>query len=160
MKRFILLCAIVGAIIACNKTTTLPSYKAPFASNLSISSLKHTEDTVSVGDTIYLNASGTVYDSLNIYGYFSITSSATGSPVYAVGTSSSPVLLSTVYATKNPTDTNQWSAVIPLTKLTSVSNTKLTITGNFTSQLTLSSMGNKIVTVSDAGQKTKTIYVQ
>jgi hypothetical protein len=160
MKKIILLGAIVAVIIACNKTTTLPAYTAPFSSNISISSFKHTEDTVNVGDTVYLNVNGLAYDSLNVYGYFSVSSSATGSPVYAVGSSSSPVLLATSYATKNPTDTNRWSAVVALTKLTSIANTKLTITGNFVSQLSLSTMGNKVITVTDAGQTTKTVYVQ
>ena len=125
-----------------------------------MTSLKHTEDTVNVGDTVYLTATGSIYDTLAVYAYFTVSSSATGSPVYTIGSSSSPILLSTVLNTKNIAGTNAWTAIIPLTKITSVANSKLTITGNFVSQLTLSSQGSNTVTVADAGQTTKTIYVQ
>ncbi len=160
MKKYIFFFAIILAIVACNKTTTLPAYTSPATSNLKVTSLKHTEDTVNVGDTVYLTATGSIYDTLAVYAYFTVSSSATGSPVYTIGSSSSPILLSTVLNTKNIAGTNTWTAIIPLTKITSVANSKLTITGNFVSQLTLSSQGSNTATVADAGQTTKTIYVQ
>ncbi|MBS1932592.1 MAG: hypothetical protein JST96_01235, partial [Bacteroidetes bacterium] len=90
-----------------------------------------------------------------------ISSSSTGSPVYTVGSSSSPIKLATALATKNPTDTNSFVATIVLPKLTNVSGSKLTVTGNFVYPLSLSSQGANIVTgVADAGQLTKTIYIQ
>jgi hypothetical protein len=161
MKKYLFLLLITAIVFACNKTTTLPNYTPPITKNLIVKSFAHVADTVNVGDTIYLTATGTAYDSLNLYGYFSIVSSATGSPVYTVGSSSSPVLLPIMYATKNATDTNQWVATIALPKLTNASNSKLTITGNFFYPLSLSSQGTNLVTgVADAGQKTKTIYIE
>ncbi|MBS1918371.1 MAG: hypothetical protein JST87_19050 [Bacteroidetes bacterium] len=161
MKKFILISIVVAAVVACNKTTTLPTYTPPVSKNLVVKTFAHTADTVNVGDTIYLTATGTVYDSLNLYGYFSISSSSTGSPVYTVGSSSSPIKLATALATKNPTDTNSFVATIVLPKLTNVSGSKLTVTGNFVYPLSLSSQGANIVTgVADAGQLTKTIYIQ
>ena len=47
--------------------------------------MSHTKDTVNVGDTIYLNVDGTMYDTLNVYAYLTIKSTATGSPVYSMG---------------------------------------------------------------------------
>ena len=163
MKKYLFLLLIIAivVVVACNKTTTLGSYTPPISKNLIVKSFAHVADTVNVGDTIYLTATGTAYDSLNVYGYFSIVSSATGSPVYTVGSSSSPILLSIMYATKNPTDTNQWVATIALPKLTNTANSRLTITGNFFYPLSLSSQGANLVTgVADAGQETKTIYIQ
>ena len=161
MKKYLFLLLIIGIVVACNKTTTLGTYTPPVSKNLIVRSFAHVADTVNVGDTIHLTASGIAYDSLGIYGYFSIVSSATGSPVYTVGSSSSPVLLSTTYATKNAADTNQWVATIALPKLTNAANSKLTITGNFFYPLSLSTQGANLVTgVADAGQKTKTIYIQ
>lgn len=160
MMKYLFLIIITAAIVACNKTTTLPSYTPPVSNIFAVTSLNHTLDTVSVGDTVYLNASGLIYDTLAVYAYFSVSSSSTGSPIYSVGSSASPIKLATALATKNPTDTNRWSAVIALPKVTGIASSKLTITGNFSYQLNLSTMGYKPVTVSDAGQKTKTVYVQ
>jgi hypothetical protein len=161
MKKYLLVLLVVVAVIACNKTTTLPSYTPPVSKNLVVSSFAHTADTVNVGDTIYLNAAGTVYDTLAVYGYFSVSSSSTGSPVYTIGSSSSPIKLSTVLGSQNVTGTNPFTAIIALTKITNVANSKLTITGNFIYPLSLSSQGANVVTgVADVGQTTKTIYIQ
>ena len=54
--------------------------------------MNHSKDTVSTGDTIFLNVSGTMYDTLNVYVYVT-TKSATGSPVYSTGSSSAPIKL-------------------------------------------------------------------
>jgi hypothetical protein len=160
MKKYLLLIIVIAAIVSCNKTTTLSAYTPPSTTNLKVTSLNHTADTVNVGDTIYLTAKGSIYDTLNVYAYFSISSSSAGSPVYTVGSSSSPIKLSTVLDTKNFNGTNTWTATIALTKLANVSNSKLTITGNFIYQLSLSSQGSNTATISDAGVNTKTIYIQ
>ena len=160
MKKYILLTVIIAGIIACNKTTTLPAYNAPTTANLKVTSLKHSADTVNVGDTIYLTATGSVYDTTAVYAYFTVASSATGSPSYTIGSASSPILVPAILATRNVAGMNDWTATIPLTKLANVSKSKLTITGTFVSQLTLSSQGSNTATLADAGQTTKTIYVQ
>ncbi|HVM87092.1 MAG TPA: hypothetical protein VMT76_02815 [Puia sp.] len=160
MKKYLLLSAAVIAVIACNKTTTLPGYTPPVSKNLTVTTFAHTADTVNVGDTVYLTATGTIYDTLSIYAYFSISSSATGTPVYSVGSSSSPIKLAAVLGSKNAADVNTWSATIALTKITNVSNTKLTITGNFSYSLSLSSQGPNTASAADAGINTKTIYIR
>ena len=161
MKKYLLVLAVIVAIIACNKTTTLPPYTSPVSKNLVVTSFAHTADTVNVGDTIYLNAEGTIYDTLPVYGYFSVASTSTGSPVYTVGSASSPIKLSTVLGSQNVAGINTFTAAIALTKLTNASNSKLTITGNFIYPLSLSSQGANVVTgVADTGQTTKTIYIQ
>lgn len=160
-KYFFLIALIIVAIVACNKTTTLPAYTPPVTKNLVLTTFAHVADTVNVGDTVYLTATGTVYDTLNLYGYFSVASTSTGSPVYAVGSSSSPIKLSTVLGSQNIAGINTFTANIALTKIANVSGTKLTITGNFIYPLSLSSQGANIATgVPDAGQTTKTIYVR
>jgi hypothetical protein len=122
--------------------------------------MNHTKDTVKVGDTIYLNVSGTMYDTLNVYAYLTTKSTATGSPVYSTGSSASPIKLNRVLGSSNPSDMNPWNATIPLTGLTSVSGSKLTISGNFIYQLSLSSEGGGLATAADAGLINKTVYVQ
>jgi hypothetical protein len=161
MKRYLLLAIIIITVIACNKTTTLPSYTPPVAKNFSVTSLNHTLDTVNVGDTIYLSASGVASDSSkNIYTYLSVSSTVSGvSSVYNYGNAASPIKLPKNYA--NPTNgLYSWADSIMLPGATLVPHkTKLTIVGNFIYQLSLSSEQGTL-SATDAGQLNKTVYVQ
>jgi len=122
--------------------------------------MNHTADTVNVGDTIYLNVAGTMYDTLNVYAYVTTKSSATGSPVYSYGSSSSPVRLNCVLGSFNVSGMNPWTSTIMLTGVTSIPNTKLTISANFIYQLSLSTEGGGLASATDAGIANKTVYVQ
>ena len=101
-----------------------------------------------------------MYDTLNVYAYFTIKSSATGSPAYSTGSSSAPVKLNRVLGTTNVSGMNPWTATVILTGLTSIPNTKLTISANFIYQLSLSSEGGGLATATDAGVVNKTVFVQ
>ncbi len=167
-KLFLFSLVIFATIAACNKNSTVPVYTPPIAKNFSVTSLKHTSDTVNVGDTIYLNVAGTMYDSSstdrNVYPYISVaTSSSTynwGTPPTSLPTTKTPIKLSLVFdSTAN--NLYYWTSSLMLTGATMVAHgTTLTITGLFTYQLSLSSEGGGTSSVSDAGVKTKTIYVR
>ena len=162
MKKAFLFSLILSGVLvlSCTKNTTVPPYSPPVANNFTVVSMNHTKDTVNVGDTIYLNVTGTMYDTLYVYAYLSTKSTATGSPVYSTGSSAAPIKLNRVLATSNVADMNAWTAIIPLTGLTSVSGSKLTISGNFIYQLSLSSEGGGLATAADAGLVNKTVYVK
>jgi len=162
MKNVTLLSLIlVGLmVISCTKNSVVPVYTPPVTTNFTVASLNHTKDTVNVGDTIYLNVVGSMYDTLNVYAYFTTKSSATGSPVYSTGSSSAPVKLNRVLGTSNVSGMNPWTATVILTGLTSIPNTKLTISANFIYQLSLSSEGGGLATATDAGVVNKTVFVQ
>lgn len=168
MKKYIFFFAIVIAVVACNKTTTLSSYTPPFSKNLSITSFKHTADTVNVGDTIYLNVAGTISDTTtgrqDVYPYITVTTSNStftwGTAPSNFGAAASPIKLTKVFGAA-ANGLYPWTATIALTGATLVApKTKLTITGLFTYQLSLSSEGNGSVNATDAGQTNKTLYVQ
>ncbi|HEX4372567.1 MAG TPA: hypothetical protein VHZ50_04590, partial [Puia sp.] len=78
MKKllFISMIAMGVLILGCVKSTSLPAYTPPVTTNFSVASLKHTADTVNLGDTVYLTATGTIYDTTkNIYSYLTVSSS-------------------------------------------------------------------------------------
>ena len=147
-------------IFACSKNNTVPAYTPPVAVNFTVTSLNHTADTVNVGDTIYLNVAGTMYDTLNVYAYLTTKSSATGSPVYTYGSSSAPIKLNRVLGSSNASAMNPWTSTIMLTGVTSVANTTLTISANFIYQLSLSTEGGGLASATDAGIANKTVYVR
>src|ERR1017187_7439033 len=152
MKRYFLLAIIIILGIACNKTNTLPSYTPPVAKNFSVTSLNHTIDTVNVGDTIYLNASGVASDSSqNIYTYLTASSSSGGvNSVYNYGSAAAPIKLPKNYGAQT-NGLYSWAANIILPGATLVPHkTKLTIVGNFIYQLSLSSEQG-ILSAPDAG---------
>ncbi|HTQ28672.1 MAG TPA: hypothetical protein VMI35_11105 [Puia sp.] len=163
MKKFLLFFSVATMILAaaCNKTTNLPPYAPVVPVIFSVSSLKHTQDTVNIGDTIYLTATGTMYDTTkNIYVYLASSYTASGvASVYNFGSAASPVKLSRVIGTQ----TNNlwgWTSTIMLTGATFVpAKTKLSITGNFIYQLSLSSQQGTL-SAADAGQSNKTVFVQ
>jgi len=162
MKKVFLFCTLLSGILvlSCTKNTVVPPYTPPVANNFTVISMSHTKDTVNAGDTIYLNVAGTMYDTLFVYAYLTTKSSATGSPVYSTGSSAAPIKLNRVLGTTNVTDVNPWTSTIALTGLTSVHGSKLTISGNFIYQLSLSSEGGGLATAADAGILNKTVYVQ
>ena len=147
-------------IFACSKNNTVPAYTPPVAVNFTVTSLNHTADTVNVGDTIYLNVAGTMYDTLNVYAYLTTKSSATGSPVYTYGSSSAPIKLNRVLGSSNASAMNPWTSTIMLTGVTSIANTTLTISANFIYQLSLSTEGGGLASATDAGIANKTVYVR
>ncbi len=162
MKNILLFCLISSGIIvfSCTKNAVVPPYTPPVATNFTVTSLNHTRDTVNVGDTIYLNVSGSMYDTLNVYAYLTIKSSASGNPVYSYGSSSSPVKLTRILGSSNVSGLNTWTSVIRLTGFTAIANSKLTISGNFIYQLSLSSQGGGLAAATDSGVVNKTIYIQ
>jgi hypothetical protein len=167
MKKIILFSVFISGIFifGCSKNNSVPPYTPPVAKNFSVTSLKHTQDTVNVGDTIYLNVAGTVYDTTqNIYPYITAGSS---NNTFTYGTSPSsliasktPVKLTRVIGA-SANGVYSWTSTIILVGATLVPDkSTLTISGAFTYQLTLSSEGNGVATITDAGQTTKTIYVR
>lgn len=152
---------ITAAAIGCAKHQFLPVVTPPVAKIFTISSLKHTADTVNVGDTVYLNAAGTIYDtSKAIYVNMTAGYTANGaSTVYNYGSASSPIKVSYVTGTDSA-GVFAWTATIPLIGATNVPvKTKLTVAATFQYQLSFSSELPSSLSISDAGQKTKTIYV-
>jgi hypothetical protein len=156
----IFLCMSFLVQIGCTKNSIVPPYTPPTTANFTVTALNHTKDTVSVGDTIYLTVAGTMYDTLNVYTYLTIKSTASGSPVYSYGSSASPVKIKRVLASSNVQGTNPWTSTIALTGLTTVPNTTLTISGTFIYQLSLSSEGGGMAPATDLGVKNKSIFVQ
>ena len=162
MKK-IILCSFIASgilIFGCSKSNTLPPYKPPVSVNFTITSLNHTQDTVNVGDTITLNVAGTMFDTLYVYAYLTVTSSASGAPVFTYGSASSPIKLTRVLGSSNVSGMNSWTSSIRLIGATVTHKSKLTITANFIYQLSLSSEGGGTATSTDAGILNKTVYVQ
>jgi hypothetical protein len=162
MKNIYLLSLIVSVtlVFSCTKNSVVPAYTPPVTTNFTVTSLNHTKDTVNVGDTIYLNVAGTMYDTLNVYAYLTAKSSASGSPVYSYGSSSVPIKLIRILSSSNVSGMNTWTSTILLTGVTSIPNSKLTISANFIYQLSLSSEGGGLATATDAGVGNKTVYIQ
>ncbi len=163
MKKVILFSTIISAILvcSCSKNNSLPPYTPPVAVNFSVSSLNHTKDTVNVGDTIYLTATGVMYDTTqNIYAYLAASASVGGvGMVYNYGSSASPVKLSRTIGAQN-NGLYSWTSNIMFPGATFVPpSTKLTITANFIYQLTLSSEQGTL-SATDAGVANKTVFVQ
>jgi hypothetical protein len=162
MKKIVLSIMVAGVVLAigCTKYSSVPAYTPPVTANITVTSMNHTKDTVNVGDTLYLNVAGTLYDTLNVFTYLTVASSASGAPVLTYGTSAAPIKLTTVLGSMNPTAMNTWTSTIRLIGATSTHKSKLTITGNFISQLSLSSEGGGTTSATDAGIVNKTVYVQ
>ena len=163
MKKFLIFCglAILIAIAACNKTTTLPPYTPPATSNFSVKSLVHNKDTVNVGDTVYLTATGSILDTTQkIAAYFTNSYTASGaSTVQNIYTAVAPDTLRNVVFSAGAAPLSTWTATISLPNISNVPHkTKLTIAGNFIYGLSLSSEQGTL-TASDGG-KNKLVYVQ
>ncbi len=160
-KNYFIILTIAGILFfSCTKNTIVPAYTPPVSTNFNVTSMNHTKDTVNVGDTILMNVVGTMYDTLNVYAYLTIKSSASGSPVYSYGSSSSPIKLVRVLGSSNVSDMNPWTSTIKLIGFTSIPNSKLTISANFIYQLSLSSQGGGLASATDAGVANKTVFIQ
>jgi hypothetical protein len=154
--------SLIFLLAACDKYTTLPSYTAAVSPIFAVATLNHTEDSVNVGDTIYLVATGTIYDTTKfVYTFLTATYTASGvSAVYTYGSSTSPVKLSPVFGASTTVGLFTWTDTIMLPGATFVPpKTKLTIVGNFLYQLSLSSVLGTL-SATDAGIKNKTVYVE
>jgi hypothetical protein len=153
---------ITAAAFGCAKHQFLPIVTPPVAKIFTVTSLNHTADTVNVGDTIWLNAAGTIYDtSKAVYVYMSSSYTANGaSTVYNYGSATSSIKVK--YVTGAPSSgVFAWTATIPLIGATEVPDkVKLTVSATFQYQLSLSSELPSSLAISDAGQGTKTIYVR
>jgi hypothetical protein len=55
---------------------------------------------------------------------------------------------------------NPWTSTIKLIGFTSIPNSKLTISGNFIYQLSLSSEGGGLASATDGGVVNKTVFIQ
>jgi hypothetical protein len=164
MKQLVLFSVISIALLlsACDKYSMLPPYTPAFSSNFSVTALNHTEDSVNVGDSIYLTATGTIADTTqSIYAYFASSYTASGvNSVYNFGSASAPIKLTRTIGALNAAGVPTWTSTILLPGATFVPDkTKLTITGNFIYQLSLSSESGTS-SAADAGIKNKTIYVR
>jgi hypothetical protein len=165
MKKYLFLSVVAVVVFACNKTTTLPVYTPPIAKNFSVSYFAHTQDTVNFGDTLYVDVAGTMSDTTqNIYPYITAASGSTifswGTPPASLSTTKSPVRLARVIGTAT-NGLYGWTSTIILVGATLVPDkTILTISGTFTYQLSLSTEGSNTANASDAGQATRTVYVQ
>jgi hypothetical protein len=153
---------IIAAAVGCAKHQFLPIVTPPVSTVFTVSSLNHTADTVNVGDTIWLNAAGTIYDTTKLISVYMTSSYTVGgvSSIYDFGTSSSPVKVPNRVIGALNNGVYSWTATIPLTGATEVPvKTKLTIAATFQYQLSFSSELPSNLTVNDAGQHNKTVYV-
>jgi hypothetical protein len=164
-KKFLLFLfvLIAGAVaISCNKSKALPVYSPSPTYVFTAGSLKHTKDTVNVGDTISLTATGTVYDTTKTISAFLTSTYSTGSNTY--GSAASPIKVNRIIGSAASNGLWSWTATILLPGATSVPHkTALTITSTFVYQLSLSSQLPASLTVTDAGTpgaKAKTVYVK
>jgi hypothetical protein len=153
---------ITAAAIGCAKHQFLPIVTPPVSTIFTISSLNHTADTVNVGDTIWLNAAGTIYDTTKLISVYLTSSYTAGgvSSIYDFGTSSSPVKVTNRVIGALNNGVYSWTATIALTGATNVPvKTKLTIAATFQYQLSFSSELPSSLSINDTGQHNKTVYV-
>lgn len=160
---FFFFISLILLVAACDKYTTLPTYTPAVSSNFTVSTMNHTEDSVNVGDSIYLTATGLMSDTTQaIYVYLVTSYTASGvASVFDYGSASSPIKLTrTITSGPNASGLSSWSSTILLPGATSVPpKTKLSIVGNFSYQLSLSSEQGTL-SATDAGVKNKTVYVK
>lgn len=157
----ILVVLITAAAVGCAKHQFLPLVSPPSSKIFTVTKLAHTADTVNVGDTVELNATGTISDtSKAIYVFLTSTYTANGaSVVQTFGSAASPIKVK--YAATAGTGNFTWAATIPLIGATEVPDkTKLTIAATFQYQLSFSSELPSSLATTDAGQSNKTIYVR
>jgi hypothetical protein len=163
-KKFLLFLSVLiaGAVaISCNKSKALPVYSPSPTYVFTASSLKHTQDTVNVGDTISLTATGTIFDTTKTISAFLTSTYSTGS--YTYGSAAAPVKVNRVIGAQS-NGLYAWTATILLPGATTVPHkSALTITSTFVYQLSLSSQLPASLTLTDAGTpgaKVKTVYVR
>ena len=150
----------IAAVVGCAKHQFLPVPATP-SKIFTVTKLAHTADSVNVGDTLQLTATGTIADtSKAIYVFLTSTYSANGATVVqSFGSSASPIKIK--YTAVAGTGNFAWTATIPVIGATQVPDkTKLTIAATFQYQLSLSSELPASLATTDAGQSNKTIYVR
>jgi hypothetical protein len=156
--------AVALIIVSCSKGTVLPkqsNVNVVFAAD----PVHHTKDSVSVGDTLTLTASGVISDTTqNIYVYLISTYTGSGlAGTFTYGTTAVPVKVARIINVGSYNSTYglyNWTATLTLTGATTLPHkTTLTITGNYIYQLSTSSVLGSLA-VTDAGVKNKTIYIK
>lgn len=164
-KKFLLFLSVLiaGAVaISCNKSKALPVVFPSPTYVFTASTLNHTKDSVNVGDTVYLTATGTVYDTTKTISAYLTTTYSSGS--YTYGTAAAPIKLTRTIGAQAASGLYAWTATILLPGATTVPHkTALTITSTFVYQLSLSSQLPASLTLTDAGTpgaKVKTVYVR
>lgn len=165
-KLFIFLSALAVTAIAagCVKSATQPVYTPNPQYVFYTSTLAHTKDTVNVGDTIQLKATGYFYDTTKTISAF-VTSSYAGpvSGTYTYGSATAPVKLTRTATLAPGFNEYYWTATIPVIGATNVAHkTTLTLSTTFVYQLSLSSQLPPSMTYVDGAPatKAKTIYVK
>lgn len=150
-------------IIACNKEEQLPTYKSSVPVIFSVNSrMSHTIDTVNLGDTIYLTASGTIADTANTFsssfkmftGNVSASGAFTSSGNLAGAAFISP-LPRLISAPVAPSALFGWVAPIAVPCPPVAHKTNILISGSFENSVSLSSqLGNQ------SASDSKPIYVR
>ncbi|HXO77625.1 MAG TPA: hypothetical protein VN824_20370 [Puia sp.] len=142
--------ALLGIIIiSCNKENYLAPYAPPVKNNFSVSKFAHIKDTILVGDTLNIKASGTVTDTTKTLSVF--LTAAYGTVTYNVGSVASPIKVNRVIGAA-ANGAYAWTANIPVLVTSGVPhNSKVTVSGTFSYQLSLSSVQPSAVTFSDQG---------
>jgi hypothetical protein len=165
MKTFLSFFLIAGILViaACNKGTNLPPYTPVVATNFSADSVHHTKDSVNIGDTIYLSATGKMYDTTQpIFVYLTASYTASGvSTVYNYGSAAAPVKINRTIGAGSG-GLYGWSSTIALPGATAVPHkTAITVGGNYIYQLNFSSVQGKVsVTDAGSGPKNHAVYVK
>jgi len=152
MKKIAYLTAVLLSIIiiSCNKENNLPAYTPPVKNNFSVSKFAHVKDTILVGDSLTLSASGTITDTTKTLSVF--MTAAFGSVTYNIGSVSSPIKVNRVIGAAT-NGVYAWTATIPVLISSSFvpHNSKVTVSGTFSYQLSLSSVQPSAVTFTDQG---------
>lgn len=159
MKQIlIVLLSVSGALlVGCDKTDTLPAVTP--TTIFSVGSLKHTVDTLNVGDSIYFRASGKIADTTNTL--TAAIKMVSGSVNAATGafTSSNNVVASyfvkpvakTISDPTTGSSLYNWTAVFGVPAPSVAHKTSVLTTASFENSLSLSSQtGTQIVNDSKA----------
>lgn len=162
-KYFLLLSVLAVAVaISCNKSTALPVITPSPATIFTPGKLNHTKDSINVGDTVYLNAAGTVWDTTRTISVF-LTANYGGptAGTYIYGTVAAPIKVNRVIGALNSNGLYAWTATILLPGASAVTHkTTLAISATYVYQLSLSSQLPSSMSATDAGVKTKTVFVK
>lgn len=150
-------------ILACNKKDQLPDYKPSVPTIFSVNNrMTHTIDTVNLGDTIRLTASGTIADTANTFssslkvftGSVSAAGAFTSSGNLAGAAFISP-LPRVISAPVAPSALYGWAVSMAVPCPPVAHKTNILISGSFENSLSLSSqLGNQ------SASDSKPIYVR
>jgi len=144
-KLFLFLFIAAGVIVlACNKTTTLPTYTPSIAFTVG-SKMSHAKDTVSSkGDTLWMTASGTINDTSRKYSIsanLKTADSVNRTPYAVLNIKSIPVTFTN--AAPDASGMYKWSATMSLPVPAVTTKTKFYTTATFAfGQFGSAQMGN------------------